>query len=443
MNEILHHNDRASVKGQYEGLPYPYRDPADEDTRLIKTILSELGLVTQVAWGGREPDWDNLRVLDAGGGTGDGTVYLAEQMRGSKGEVVYLDFTEASRKVTEARLARRGLKNVRCVTGSILALDTLDLGQFDLIVSSGVLHHLIDPVAGLAQLVKGLKPGGLIGLMVYGKHGRNAIYPLQDLLRRVVSAHLPMAEQVRLARLVLANLKPTHPFNAPGIRQRFELSGRDDTEFYDLFLHSQDRAYSVPELYDWVNAAGGAMLEPVGVGLPGNDYDPASVWGRNPELMGLVKDLPLAEQAAVAELAGFEMHKHNFFIHRQGDSLKALGFDDPNAIAAMTFEHKKTLDGICKVLREGGAKPGMTLTSDTTYAPALLQVGPLTAKAVPLWDGASTRAEMVAKLVKGGANEAEAKAEVARMLEGFRRGGNVFVRQVAARYGRLAKNAGV
>ena len=49
-------------------------------------------------------------------------------------------------------------------------------GGFDVILSSGVVHHLVDPLAGLQRLREHLAPHGVLSLMVYGRHGRESLY---------------------------------------------------------------------------------------------------------------------------------------------------------------------------------------------------------------------------------------------------------------------------
>src|ERR1700756_2045225 len=68
-----------------------------------------------------------FRALVAGGGTGDACIMLAQQMvdRRCPGEVVYLDLSEASRRVCEARAKARGLRNIRFITGSLLDLPVM------------------------------------------------------------------------------------------------------------------------------------------------------------------------------------------------------------------------------------------------------------------------------------------------------------------------------
>ena len=103
-----------------------------------------------------------LKALIAGGGSGDATLMLAQQMAtaGRAGSVTWLDRSAAARKVAGARVAARSLDNVIFEEGSLLDLPTSGLGPFDYIDCCGVLHHLPDPAAGLRALVSVLAPGG-------------------------------------------------------------------------------------------------------------------------------------------------------------------------------------------------------------------------------------------------------------------------------------------
>ena len=123
----------SRVRDQYEALPYPARDPADERKRLVTGSPGALAEIEHYLFAGHIDRNQPFRVLFAGGGTGDGTIMLAQQMAdaGRMGEVVYLDLSTASRRIAEARARARGLTNLRFETGSLLDLPTLDLGLFD------------------------------------------------------------------------------------------------------------------------------------------------------------------------------------------------------------------------------------------------------------------------------------------------------------------------
>ena len=68
----------SDVRDQYESFPYPARDPRDEAKRLITGSPSLPIEMDHCLWAGQH-DWSQpLRVLVAGGGTGDGLVQLAQ-----------------------------------------------------------------------------------------------------------------------------------------------------------------------------------------------------------------------------------------------------------------------------------------------------------------------------------------------------------------------------
>src|SRR6185295_2328396 len=81
--------------------------------------------------------------------------------------------------------------------------------RFDLVVCTGVLHHLADPDAGLAALRDVLAPGGAMNIMVYAPYGRTGVYILQDFCKRVGIG----ATDVEIRDLIgaLKSLPPGHP----------------------------------------------------------------------------------------------------------------------------------------------------------------------------------------------------------------------------------------
>ena len=123
--------------------------------------------------------------------------------------------------------------------------------NFDQIVCTGVLHHLADPDSGLAALRSVLKPDGAMHLMVYAPYGRTGVYMLQEFCRRL--GIRATNEGIGNLITVLRALPPGHPLEtvlreAPDFQQEAALA--------DALLHPQDRAYSVPQLFDFIQRGG-------------------------------------------------------------------------------------------------------------------------------------------------------------------------------------------
>lgn len=251
----------SEVRAQYEAYPYPARDPEDERKRLITGSPSHVLEIDHFLFQGRR-DWRKpLRALIAGGGTGDGLIQLAQQMKdaGRATEITYLDLSTASREIAEGRARARGLSGIRFVTGSLM--EAAELGQFDYIDCCGVLHHLPDPAAGFAALLEALAPGGGLGFMVYAPYGRAGVYPLQEAFAALFVG-LPPEARLTAAKEVMAILPEGHPFKSnPNLGDHKD----SDAGFYDLLLHSQDRAFDVTALCETLTATGWTLT---GFALP-------------------------------------------------------------------------------------------------------------------------------------------------------------------------------
>lgn len=246
----------VTVQEHYEAYPYPERDPQDERTRLITGSPSHPLEIDHFLFAGAR-DWSRpLRALVAGGGTGDGLIQLAQVLStaGKPYEITYIDMSVAARRVAEARADVRGLRGISFVTGSLL--DAAQYGPFDYIDCCGVLHHLPDPEAGFRALRAALAPGGGMGFMVYAPYGRSGVYPLQEAFGDLLEGLSP-AERLRQARALVAALPEGHPFAGnPNLGDHRD----SDAGFYDLLLHSQDRAYDVAELSATLAATGWRLV---------------------------------------------------------------------------------------------------------------------------------------------------------------------------------------
>lgn len=106
------------------------------------------------------------RVLDLGCGTGKQTVLLAPPAD----EVWAVDISAESLRQAEARCARAGIRNVRFLQQSILALPAED-GSVDAIFSYGdVISHVHDAYRQVfAECARVLAPGGIMAFEVDGK----------------------------------------------------------------------------------------------------------------------------------------------------------------------------------------------------------------------------------------------------------------------------------
>ena len=339
-------NYLPQVRTQYEALPYPPCNPEEERQRLVLTWLEDLPMINHYCFAGKQSFKNRFRALVAGGGTGDATVFLAEQLKGTNAEIVHLDFSEASTALAKERARIRGLNNITWVSYSLLSLPALGLGKFDYINCSGVLHHLADPDLGLRALRSVLKADGAIGLMVYATTGRTGVYQMQELMRRVNDGQTDDARKIANTRDLLGSLPASNWFVRSEALHHDQKLG--DAGIYDLLLHSQDRSYSVGELFDWLGGEHGLHLAFSDVQRGRSPYLPRMVLGAKPPAMAArLRQLPLRQQYEMAELMIGDIITHSLYLTRNASSTAPYGdaayipffYHEPltGAIAAQVF----------------------------------------------------------------------------------------------------------
>lgn len=306
-------NYLKEVRNQYESHPYPPRNPEDENKRLCYVDFCNLDVLNHYCYSGKKQFDSNFRVLIAGGGTGDETITIAEQLRNTDAKITHLDISQASIDIAKERTNVRRLTNVTWHHGSILDVEKLGFEKFDFISCSGVLHHLESPEKGLEALNSVLKNDGAMGIMLYGKCGRTGVYQMQDLMKIINKNEDDMHEKVVNCNAILKNLPETNWFKSQ--QNKFsDSTSYGDVGIYDLFLHSNDRAYSVPEIYKFLSGSNLNLIQFLfGKSPRGNNLYKLESYINNDFLLNKIKNMDIVKKQAAAELLCGEIVKHVFY----------------------------------------------------------------------------------------------------------------------------------
>ena len=229
---------------------------------------------------------DNLDILIAGCGTNQAAVFAYSN---PTAKVVAIDVSQSSLDHHRHLQTKYNLTNLELHRLPIENLSSLNQ-SFDLIVSSGVLHHLADPLVGLQALAASLRPDGVIGIMLYATYGRLGVTMMQSVFREL---GLGRDEQsVAIVRDALAAIPPDHPV-APYLAIAPDL--QFDAGLVDTFLHGRDRTYTVEECLDLTTDAGLVFQDWL---LKSPYYAPMSSGNR---FMEMVASLPAREQWSLME----------------------------------------------------------------------------------------------------------------------------------------------
>lgn len=176
----------------------------------------------------------DARIVEVGCGTGQMSLFLATADR----VVIGADLTEAS-LVLAAQAAHR----FECDHVSFVEMDLrkpgLRDGAFDVVYSSGVLHHTSDPKESFARLAALAKPGGIIVLGLY-----NLLARLPHRMRRVIGR--------------LSGFRHV-PFD-PVLRDRAAEPERREAWLRDQYLHPEEHCHTIGEVKRWFRQNGVEFL---------------------------------------------------------------------------------------------------------------------------------------------------------------------------------------
>ena len=306
------------VAAQYQSWVYPA--PVQDMAEAVAGGYwdrSDPSLFRRKLWP-RKTEPDDLEILVAGCGTNQAACYAFNNRHC---RVVGLDLSDASLGHEAYLKQKHGLNNLDLFRMGLD--DAASLGRtFDLIVCTGVLHHLPDPDAGLRRLRDVLRPHGAMSVMVYGRYPRLGVYMMQEMFR--VLGLRQDAEGVELVkRVVFDNVPAWHHLRA---YMRLAPDLGYDSGLVDTFLHPLDHAYTVPGVLTFARDNGlklQAWLDNLDYSISASIMDP-----ENP-LRRRVEALPQEDQWRVVELVAQSLATHRFLLCHPGrpESDYEPGFD--------------------------------------------------------------------------------------------------------------------
>lgn len=178
---IIDNKVSVQVRAQYEENPYPrwITIPLPDKAESLGRFLGNKFPLASFTQPEKTAEID---VLIAGCGTGQQSIDTAMALRGAR--VLAIDLSLASLAYARRKTREIGLTCIEYRQGDLLSPGALGR-SFDVIESTGVLHHLADPWAGWQALLALLRPGGFMRLGFYSDLARRNIVRL----RSFIAAH--------------------------------------------------------------------------------------------------------------------------------------------------------------------------------------------------------------------------------------------------------------
>ena len=259
---------------------------------------------------GQKPDRRDVRILDAGCGTGVGTEYLVHL--NPDAAIVGIDLSAGALAVAKERCQKSGATGVEFHHLSLFDVEQLP-GQFDLINCVGVLHHTPDPIRGIQALATKLAPGGLLHIFVYGELGRWEIMLMQEAIALLQGDRRgDYTDGVQVGRQLFAALPEDNRLRKRET-ERWSWENQRDGYFADMYVHPQEIDYNINTLFELIDASG---LEFVGFSNP-QVWDLDRLMGQAPELIERSKGLSDRQRYRLIELLDPQAVTHyEFFLAR-------------------------------------------------------------------------------------------------------------------------------
>jgi tetratricopeptide (TPR) repeat protein/2-polyprenyl-3-methyl-5-hydroxy-6-metoxy-1,4-benzoquinol methylase len=227
----------SKVRDQYEESPYPkWIDlglilspaPIAKVVKALKVRLADHKIFEVEA----------PAILIAGCGTGQHSIDTAARFKNAK--VLAIDLSLSSLAYAQRKTEAFGVQNLE-----YMQADLLDLGQlnktFDIIESSGVLHHMEKPMAGWKVLVSCLKVGGLMKIGLYSELARQHIAKMREEIQQLNTEtdHIGMK---RFRNGVIRSKAPHHQLiiSSPDFHSMGSLR--------DLLFHVQEHRFTIPQI---------------------------------------------------------------------------------------------------------------------------------------------------------------------------------------------------
>jgi len=293
-----------------------------------------------------KPYRPELDILIAGCGTNQAAVFAYNN---PQSRVVAVDISQASLGHQQYLKDKHGLWNLELHQLPIEELSTLDR-EFDLVVSTGVLHHMADPKVGMKAVADRLRPDGVAAIMLYARYGRIGIEILEGVFQELGLEQSD--ESIHVVRDAVRTLSPEHPVR-PYLKIAADLAS--DSGLVDTFLHGRAKSYDVDGCIDLADAAGldfqGWLLKA--------PYYAHDLSGPSGSFYEAVNKLPEAKIWSVMERI-HTLNARHFFMATRRDRPKSsyqIDFSTPESLDYVPmFRFKCGLNGN-EIIRPGWRMP--------------------------------------------------------------------------------------
>ena len=252
LNEIIDPVSKK-VRAQYEKNPYPrwrYTKryiPNNFCKRLNNQIKPNKIICDERL--------DSPNILIAGCGTGSHPISAT---RYKNSNIIGVDLSLASLGYAKRKVNELDHENIKFLHTDILHLKKLNK-KFDVIESSGVIHHMKDPIEGLKILVEILEPHGFLRLGLYSELARQNVVKARKFIKdNNIKDHI---RDIKIFRKAIIDNDGDKLLNSLTESEDFYTT----SAVRDLLFHVQEHRFTIPEISEILS---NLKLEFLGFDIP-------------------------------------------------------------------------------------------------------------------------------------------------------------------------------
>jgi len=223
------------VRDQYEENPYPRWNEVIK----YKKITIEEYINLEIMPNKGSYSIENPEILIAGCGTGRELVVLAKYFK--KAKFFAIDLSLNSLAYAKMKCEENNVNNINFLQCDILSLKKLNK-KFDIIFSTGVIHHMENPDKGLDILCSCLNKNGLMRLGLYSEIARKNIINIKKEIKNIFPKSIT-DKSIREVRDFIFSSDSKSSIEIKKMNDFYSMSS-----VRDLIMHAQEKNYSINDI---------------------------------------------------------------------------------------------------------------------------------------------------------------------------------------------------
>lgn len=304
------------LKEHYENFPYPI--PINDLEKELENsfYFSDPSKFWHKIWPEKKFSEKKLNIFIAGCGTKQAAIIAKCNPEHS---VIGADISKTSIDSSEFLKKKYSLNNLELLCNDFRNITFTK--KFDLIICSGVIHHLEDPNSGINYLSNILEPDGVIDLMVYGDKSNSCLNFFKQFFKKI---NLKQDERsIIFLKNFINILNPGHPLK---ILTGNSTDLKNNSGIIDLLLHQSEKFFSIKEIT--------SLLEKNNLIIKSFIHSNFTSLSRfffyNPEILQTINNMKAEDKWEIAQILNWDDRKINFFCTNSKNIKYSFAYNTPD-----------------------------------------------------------------------------------------------------------------